>query len=887
MTHYFDTFLFCSQLYIFFIFFIVQGYTDDLYSSQAGVALLGKSYELVNKRDWKGQLQTALLRRYKGCVSTQYSFMQAMKTDKFIASVLLTHSDPLIGSCCINGSHEHTKKASEKTAAERACNLLEMNILPFIPQSASTIKSQVRDDDYSTGNESAQALGSALKGLFGNNYTPSPIAPSALPSALPLSSIDLLTPTSTSSSTRGLMMNNDIISGELSNINDYNSIKGTDYAGMKGRGDIDYFNDVTGFRSNFDKFAPVETGRDSSLLSKMNSSSGEDLLDFSMYGDVKTTRRSETGNDIYRLNSDDNERMNSSSLIDNFQSTPYRLPPTTLIAPKITSMLPPGLSVAPQLSMPLQPQLSMQRTDRSRLSVYDDDWQSVKSNSTTPSVLSLESSFLNYPPAPPSSSRPYPGANPIVYPSANPIAYPGVSPSTYPGVSPSTYPGADSRDRRLPQNIPISSVNQRNSSVQGVRSNDAMYGPSFIQTARGDIHSLQRSYGLNDERSHVESEERSYGRNQERSYGQNAESSYRPNEEPSYGLPEERSSRRNEERSYQECSYGQKENRLPLPNYTPSRYGQVRSTAEVQRDTRPLPFSMQNHNKIIEDKRKMVLETDASSVLTRDSTDTPTEEKIARYNKKYGNYDDSHPYSNSQLDPFASPYAHRRSSDRYDDYPLSSMSGPGSGSRSGISLLSENYGSTMGMRPGPGSGPGSGIGSGYDSNSYGGNYRRSSGGPGMGPGFGPRSGMGMGSGTVPWMDVASVGSISNSISNLNSNSSQRSFHPNYQDNIDYNSDSKSKIFSIDDELDSSLCEKKATDWKGELQTFLARNCKDFPFKIEYNSDERTVRGQFVARVTITFDNKGEEKRVIHGIPADNKKKTERIAAGMYGQLRLS
>jgi hypothetical protein len=45
-------------------------------------------------------------------------------------------------------------------------------------------------------------------------------------------------------------------------------------------------------------------------------------------------------------------------------------------------------------------------------------------------------------------------------------------------------------------------------------------------------------------------------------------------------------------------------------------------------------------------------------------------------------------------------------------------------------------------------------------------------------------------------------------------------------------------------------------------------------------------GKFVARVTITFDNKEEENRVVYGIPAVNKKSTERTAAGNYYYIYL-
>jgi hypothetical protein len=45
-------------------------------------------------------------------------------------------------------------------------------------------------------------------------------------------------------------------------------------------------------------------------------------------------------------------------------------------------------------------------------------------------------------------------------------------------------------------------------------------------------------------------------------------------------------------------------------------------------------------------------------------------------------------------------------------------------------------------------------------------------------------------------------------------------------------------------------------------------------------------GKFVARVTITFDNKEEENRVVYGIPAVNKKSTERTAAGNYHYIHM-
>lgn len=54
-------------------------------------------YELVTKKEWKGRLQTALLRKYKGAINIKYTFAQTVRAD-FEASVIITHSDPTIGN---------------------------------------------------------------------------------------------------------------------------------------------------------------------------------------------------------------------------------------------------------------------------------------------------------------------------------------------------------------------------------------------------------------------------------------------------------------------------------------------------------------------------------------------------------------------------------------------------------------------------------------------------------------------------------------------------------------------------------------------------------------------------------------------------------------------
>ena len=150
-----------------------QGESDDQYPSQvSGPAnpLCGQMVdELVNNRDWKEQLQTSLLRKYKGDVEIKYTFSQNVRTDEFEATVILCHSDPTIGSCEIVGSLESTKEASEKTAAERACLKIDADDLNFIRQSAN-VKNRLGTDDYSTLNEPPQDMGTALKGLFGNDY---------------------------------------------------------------------------------------------------------------------------------------------------------------------------------------------------------------------------------------------------------------------------------------------------------------------------------------------------------------------------------------------------------------------------------------------------------------------------------------------------------------------------------------------------------------------------------------------------------------------------------------------------------------------------------------------------------------------------------------------
>jgi hypothetical protein len=46
--------------------------------------------------------------------------------------------------------------------------MIDTDTLVFTPHSDKTVKSPA---SYSTGNESAQLLGTALRGLFGDNYT--------------------------------------------------------------------------------------------------------------------------------------------------------------------------------------------------------------------------------------------------------------------------------------------------------------------------------------------------------------------------------------------------------------------------------------------------------------------------------------------------------------------------------------------------------------------------------------------------------------------------------------------------------------------------------------------------------------------------------------------
>jgi hypothetical protein len=135
----------------------------DGISTSTQLLLAGKANQLTCAKDWKGHLQTALLRKYKGSVEIKYSFGQNVRTDEFEATVLLTHTDPLIGCCRIQGAPASTKKASEKTAAEQASIMIDSDTLVFTPHSDKMVKLPA---SYSTGNESL-----SLRGLFGDNYT--------------------------------------------------------------------------------------------------------------------------------------------------------------------------------------------------------------------------------------------------------------------------------------------------------------------------------------------------------------------------------------------------------------------------------------------------------------------------------------------------------------------------------------------------------------------------------------------------------------------------------------------------------------------------------------------------------------------------------------------
>ena len=108
----------------------------------------------------------------------KYTFSQSVRTDEFESVVILSHDDPSIGSCIITGDLESTKKASEKSAAEKACHMIDADTLKFIPYSAESMsKNRCGLDEYPI-DEPAQELGTALKGLFGNNYnSPSVVAP--------------------------------------------------------------------------------------------------------------------------------------------------------------------------------------------------------------------------------------------------------------------------------------------------------------------------------------------------------------------------------------------------------------------------------------------------------------------------------------------------------------------------------------------------------------------------------------------------------------------------------------------------------------------------------------------------------------------------------------
>jgi hypothetical protein len=631
----------------------------DHYSSQAGVALLGTSsshsvagrgmFELVSKKDWKGQLQTSLLRKYKGVVEINYAFTQSVKTDQFEATVLLTHSDPLIGSCCISGVPAGTKKASEKSAAESACSMIELNTLKFEPSTHTSdmvAKPQIGVTDYSTGNESAQLLGTALRGLFGDNYT----APILVAPPTPLGSAEVMSPK--------LM---------ASKINDsmeflFDPVKDAELSGT-GKG-LDALKDSDSKITNSDSLRVRE--EDSKKMPN------DIQKDFPKIQD-------DNGNSLDKMiadpcgDNDDEDLSGFAFLALGIENDPLKGVDPPMIRTDRTHS--PKVDTSP-----------ISKTEKMRMRGLEE--LSADSDSFFPKPSSWDRDFGVSIRSPPMTSTP-------------------------------------DRDDALLKCPPLDFIPSLNPPLGSSLRND--------RGARG----FQKDYG--NSRKLCQGDNRQKERGPPREFGPRAP----------------------------ERNFG------PLGSQRSPQQGLVFNP--LSNGSLDMGFHLgMNRNK----KKRM---NSQASPSTDSGFDGSLHEDLIKMHNDAKNLTHGH-NSASFLPP------DRVKQNDSDQFSLANSKGEEKGSRGNFSC-----------------------------------------------------------------PASFTGTI--------------------------DSASKSRMMSIEEELSGNMSEKKAPDWKGELQTFLARNCKDFPFKIEYNSEERVAGGKFVARVTITFDNKEEEHRVVYGIPAVNKKSTERTAAG--------
>ena len=800
----------------------MQGESSHHYTYQAGLALLGSpnlqlgairgTYELVNKRDWKGQLQTTLLRIYKGQVDIRYTSTQAVRTDDFHATVILTHSDPLIGSCQVVGSYQSTKKASEKTAAEKACNMIDLDTLVFTPKTAEKVSKDLTDmRDYAAGNDSVQKLGTALKGLFGNNYEAS--APAALPMVSPLSGLPLS------------------VADEMSTpiLPNYSNMSIFSTLGMDSGSTFEI--GARFISSNTSSVMPTPTAIAAPTDSLFCSPALENRLRGGSSSSVDSYEKSQYSS-ISKLESGIPYLMDDSISFISQTSGRSSGEKSFNFVESVTNSSSRGHLKASTMS-----EIASSITDESstEMSQYnrEEDWGDKDF-----SYLIKKESLLSNPapdfggciPRPPLIEDKSPGVtqkpslgrsvgeHSSTYDPVRKIFIPKGAPQQSYGQTRATSQ-TNSRGHLGSNRFPRSSGSSSGSAFGRGSSRDVDYmGPNMHMRGPGPGPGHLGDVDYMGPNMHIRGPGPGPGHLGDVDYMEPNMHIRGPG--PGAGsLPEMIGS-----------SVGPSGKSIAFRNQTRST-GPMSRTALHQEYSQPLFNAVEihnNHHSI--PKHTSIEQMDSKLSFRREGT---------RHNMLTSGVpiiEDEEAGLTRLLDEVKN---------------LNSM--VKSPYQTGEIHSSDSYVTPYPQRYGPGPGRGYGGGQDQDRRVPPGRYRESS-----------------------------MNSRSNSntpYSTRYPNSTRSSRHTAYYRDLDSSSDSKSRVSNDDDP--EGLSENKATDWKGELQTFLARNCKDFPFKIEYNSDERIASGKYKARVTITFDNKDEETRVVHGVPAVNKKATERAAAGLH------
>lgn len=637
-------------------------------------------YELVSKRDWKGQLQTSLLRKYRGSVDIKYAFSQSVRTDDFESIVILTHADPSIGSCIITGNLESTKKASEKTAAQKACQLLDADSLRFIPYSGESLTKKLHGIDEYPQDEPAQELGTALKGLFGNNYT-LPSAAATCPS----------TPTPHVS---------------------YHVEKSRDW-------DFDDPNLNAGsFNSSYAKESLNDPGYGGNVV-RLNS------------------LRVESIDPLKKEDSFDKEREREKDLKSDRAGTHNTLSDFW--------MAPPYNNLDETLDLPISKLNSRVAVD----SFHDDITASNKVMDASLQPTSHSEQLALFSATSPTWDRDF---------------------SKSPWVASQSASHASPLSSLLGTSVDSVSANKPDNPARSL--------PIFSTESSGSVSHADMGLGLG---MGAGLHQQSRGMQSDLRAGRGPPGLQKP---PGMSF-------------YANGQYDFNTSRTPL------------SPIDARSASSSFPSP--------------------SSASDRTITSTSTR-GIA--------YDSLHSNSNMSLSLSLNSSLESGVDRRVGQGRGAMHAGLSSAALNDDVTRMLNNAKTENILLTPSSNK---ITESFQDVF---SYDQSTARLGVDDGF-----------TVSPMSIVT--------------------HP----TVDLNSDSKYRVHSFADEMSALQSEKKATDWKGELQTFLARNCKDYPFKIEYNSEDRVAGGKFVARVTITFDNKEEEMRVVHGIPAINKKTTERTAAG--------